>query len=171
MAANDIGTEIHGVVLRELTADDAPAHFELIDRNREHLQRFGDHDVSGDHSADDIRKHHLGGADGGLRYGIWSHDRLAGRIDLVPVDPPHWTVGYFLDDAATGRGIATAACRALAPVARDAGAADLYAGVTLGNEKSCAVLQRAGFELIQTMPDRTRWWLPLAPDAGPPVMM
>jgi len=55
-------------------------------------------------------------------------------------------------------------------VARDEGAADLYAIVTRGNEKSRAVLRRAGYVMIQEVATSTRWWLPLQDDPDPPVM-
>jgi RimJ/RimL family protein N-acetyltransferase len=76
----------------------------------------------------------------------------------------------MLDRNSTGRGLATAACCALSPVARQDGAIDLYAIVTRGNDGSCAVLRRAGYGLIQELPKRTRWWLPLVAEALTPVM-
>lgn len=171
MPGAEIRTELDDVQLRELTVEDADALFEVIDRNRAHLHRLGDYRFPQEYSADDVQRKLSDASDEKLRYGIWVGGRLSGRIDLVPIAPPHWSIGYFLAEQVTGRGIATATCIALAPVAREAGAVDLYGGVTLGNDKSCAVLRRAGYELIQTMSNRTRRWLPLAAEATTPVMM
>lgn len=166
-----VQTELPGVVLRELTVDDAPALFELIERNVDHLGAFGDYQFPADYSLLDLVGYFDDPPDDNLRFGIVERGVLAGRIDLNPVSPPHWSVGYFLDAGCTGRGLATVACRALGPIARANGAVDLYAGVTNGNLKSCAVLERAGYRMIQQMPDRTRWWLPLVPEPDSPVMM
>lgn len=171
VSISEVPTELSGVVLRELGVDDARVLFELIDRNREHLAAFGDYVFPEDYSIDDVVANFENPPDDNLRFAIVAGHTIVGRIDLNPVSPPHWSVGYFLDSAATGRGFATIACRALEPVARANGAVDLYAGVTTGNTKSCAVLKRAGYTMIQELPDRTRWWLPLVEDPDPPVMM
>ena len=55
-------------------------------------------------------------------------------------------------------------------LARAEGAVDLYAIVRDGNPASCAVLQRAGYQLLQELPGRSRWWLPLADGPLVPVM-
>ncbi|UXN74750.1 GNAT family N-acetyltransferase [Devosia sp. A8/3-2] len=81
-----------------------------------------------------------------LRFGLLLKGELIGRIDLVPVDPPKYGLGYWLAEKATGKGYATAALQALIGFARsDLNATDIYAGVTRGNLRSEALLERAGF--------------------------
>jgi RimJ/RimL family protein N-acetyltransferase len=88
----------------------------------------------------------------------------------VPINTPQWVIGYWLDQAATGRGIATAACRAAIDYSRSLGASEVYAGITNGNTPSIGVVTRLGFEHIQDVENRSRWRLPLTDDAPPPVM-
>jgi RimJ/RimL family protein N-acetyltransferase len=55
-------------------------------------------------------------------------------------------LGYWLAKEAAGQGYASAALRALIGHARiDLHATDIYAGVTRGNAKSEALLERLGF--------------------------
>lgn len=79
-------------------------------------------------------------------------DRIVGRISLN--DIPHGAVcrpfiGYWLDEAFTGRGLATQAVRQLALTARtEAGLHRLEAATRLENAASQRVLAKAGFSKI-----------------------
>jgi RimJ/RimL family protein N-acetyltransferase len=96
------------------------------------------------------------------RFGIRLDGRLVGRVDLVPVDPPHFGLGYWLSDTATGRGLATEAVRAVLTHARDdLAATDVFAGVTHGNAASVAVLARLGFEQVESFEAYDRYRLRL----------
>jgi RimJ/RimL family protein N-acetyltransferase len=65
---------------------------------------------------------------------------------LVPVDPPRYGCGFWLAEPATGQGVASAAVGALVEyAARELAASDVFAGVTHGNSRSVAVLERSGF--------------------------
>ena len=159
-----------GLTLRELTVDDVDGYHELIDRNRAHLNRFGDYTFERDATAENIRAYFDEPWDNNVRLGIWSDGHLVGRVDLNPIDPPRWVLGYWIDGAVTGQGIATVACRAAISYATTRGATEIYAGVTIGNEPSIRVLERLGFDHIQDLDDRTRWRLALVDDPPPPVM-
>lgn len=139
-------TDLPGLTLRHLNADDAPAYHALLTANRAHLTQHGDYQ---EETAKDLA---AVTADltrpGDLRYGVWHDDTLIGRADLVAVAPPRYSLGYFLAETATGRGYATAACRAIIDLAVRLGATDVYAGVTHGNKASAAVLERAGLHQV-----------------------
>lgn len=96
------------------------------------------------------------------RFGIFFDARLVGRADLIGVEPARFSIGYWLAEAHTGRGIATAALDALIDFARsNCDAAEIYAGVTHGNRASEALLARLGFEPTDTFDSYTRFRLSL----------
>lgn len=165
-------TELDGVVLRELTADDVDAYYSLVDANRAHLHQHGDFGF--EHAADlaAVRAYFESPWDSNVRLGIWLGDRLVGRVDLNPVDPPKWVLGYWIGSAWTGRGIVTASCRAAIAHAGSAlDATEIYAGVTDGNGASVAVLRRLGFDHLQDVDGRSRWRLPLVDEPPPPHLI
>ena len=158
----DLATSVAGLVLRELTEADADEYHDMLDRNRDHIARFGDHQ--------DERRASRQGVCGYLenqpgtktRYGIRLEGTLIGRADLDPVDPPRYSLGYWLDEWYTGRGYATAACSALIEYARtELCATEVFAGVAHGNEKSVAVLERLGFRPAAELETYTRYRLQL----------
>jgi hypothetical protein len=64
-----------------------------LDRNRDHFRQFGDY-------ADEIAatrtwavSYFADPPDDNIRLGIWFGDRLIGRVDLNPVDPPRYASG------------------------------------------------------------------------------
>lgn len=147
-----------GIVLRPLVAEHAEVHRRLVERNRGHLAR------SGDGWEEQLSVHP---AAGGARFGIWEDGELVGRVDLVAVAPPRYSIGYWLAEEATGRGIATEACRAAIDHARSALAAtEVFAGIRHGNDRSAAVVQRLGFEPVVDFATYRRFhrWL-VAPPA------
>ncbi|WP_282794582.1 GNAT family protein [Streptomyces sp. CC224B] len=158
----DLRTDLPGLVLRPLTVDDADAYYALLDRNRDHLGRFGDYQAERRATPAWVRAHLREDPAPGLRHGIRLHGELIGRVDLIAVDPPRYGTGYWLDAAHLGAGRATAACAALyAYAARALGATDIYAGVTHGNHRSVALLTRLGFEPVADFADYTRFhWSP-----------
>jgi ribosomal-protein-serine acetyltransferase len=159
-----LDTDVPGLVLDLLTVRDTAEYYALLVRNREHLGRFGNY--SDERRATPewvLRTLSEEPEDGTLRFGIRWDGRLAGRIDLVAVDPPRYSLGYWIDRDATGRGLVTAAGRAVVAHARDVlGASELFAGVTHGNRASAAVLERLGFGAVADFDWYTRFRLPLA---------
>lgn len=158
----DLATTMAGLKLRELTEADADEYHDMLDRNREHIARYGDHQ--------DERRASRRGTCGDLenppspniRYGVWLDGTLIGRADLTPVDPLRYSLGYWLDEWYTGRGYITAACAALIEYARaELCATDIFAGVAHGNEKSDAVLARLGFRPVAELETYTRYRLQL----------
>ncbi|MFI6899624.1 GNAT family N-acetyltransferase [Nonomuraea sp. NPDC050394] len=156
-------TSVPELALRPLTADDAEAYYKLIVRNREHLTRNGDYEEVKVATLESVEREFVNPSDRNLRFGLWLEDRLVGRADLNPVDPPRYSMGYWLDEGVTGRGYMTAACGALIDFARvGLGATDVFAGVTHGNDRSVAVLERLGFTAVADFESYTRFRLSLA---------
>ena len=163
-------TSQQGLLLRELTVSDADDYYALVDQNRGHLGQHGDYSFEQIATRDQIGAQLADASDQNVRLGVWIDDELVGRVDLNPVDPPRYALGYWLSRAHTGRGLMTAACMAAIDHARALGATEIYAGVTTGNSASIAVLQRLGFEHIQSIARRTRWRLALIPNPPAPVI-
>jgi len=142
-----IATERPEVSLRWLDEGHSGRLHKLLQENRSHLTEHGDYREQVSASLDALLSELS--VPNGLRFGIFVRDELVGRIDLVPVDPPRYSLGYWLAKDATGLGYATVAVTALIEYAANKlGASDIYAGVTHGNGPSEALLRRAGFEAV-----------------------
>lgn len=153
-------TELSDVELRELTGRDAEALHSLVARNRVHLTEFGDYEELVASSLDDLRGYFADPPDENLRMGIWRGAELMGRVDLVPVDPPDFGLGYWLGAEYCGHGYATAAVRALIDYSRQAfEVSAVWAGVRETNVKSRAVLERVGFSVVEVLPTHVRYRL------------
>ncbi|MFF5506192.1 GNAT family N-acetyltransferase [Streptomyces roseolus] len=159
----ELATRVPGLTLCVLTAGRADEYFALIDRNRAHLTQHGDYEALAASDYETAHAELLQDPSPSLRCGVLLHGALVGRVDLVAVDPPKYSLGYWLDHAATGQGYATAACRALIEYGATVwGATDVFAGVTHGNAKSGAVLTRLGFEVAEVFETYTRYHRALA---------
>lgn len=165
----ELTTSKRSLCLRELTDQYAAEYFALVRTNAEHLTARGDYRDEVAATLDDMRAGLGEPTDLPVRFGVFDDDVLVGRVDLVPVDPPRFGLGYWLASRATGRGYATRSVATLLAYAADAlGATDVYAGVTHGNTPSEAVLKRLGFERSARFETYTRWHLALpAPPAVP----
>ena len=142
-----ITTERPEVSLRWLDEGHSGRLHKLLQENRSHLTEHGDYREQVSASLDALLSELS--VPNGLRFGIFVRDELVGRIDLVPVAPPRYSLGYWLAKDATGLGYATVAVTALIEYAANKlGASDIYAGVTHGNGPSEALLRRAGFEAV-----------------------
>ncbi|MFC7994590.1 GNAT family N-acetyltransferase [Streptomyces rochei] len=154
----ELATDVAGLTLRVLDAEQADVYYALIDRNREHLTQHGDYQALAASDYETARAELLNDPHPSLRCGIVLHGALVGRVDLVAVNPPKYGLGYWLDHDATGHGYATAACRVLIEYgATELGATDVFAGVTHGNGKSGAVLTRLGFDVADVFETYTRY--------------
>jgi len=154
-------TAISGVELRELTGGDALAFYELVHRNRRHLTQYGDYRDLAASTLQDVESYFADPPDNNIRMGIWRRaDELMGRVDLSPVAPGAFVLGYWIGSEYTGCGYVTGACRTLMDYAtRELGAIDFWAGVTHGNRKSAAVLERLGFCFVERLEKHTRFHL------------
>ncbi|HZE37955.1 MAG TPA: GNAT family N-acetyltransferase [Stackebrandtia sp.] len=160
---DEIGTLEPRLRLRELTVADAADYHDLLRASRDHLTEFGDYDREVNATLDDIREHLADPTDRNLRYGLRLDGALIGRIDLNPVNPPNYSIGFWLGADARGHGYATLAAEALIAHARDAlDATDVWAGVTHGNVRSGRVLDRLGFKRTEDFDTYTRFHLGLS---------
>lgn len=160
MSSLALFTERPPVIVRQLKLEHASAYFDAVDANREHLSQFGD-DTAAKYpnlkSVENSITHPLDPRK--LRFGIWVAGVFAGGINARPLvdgqDPgiDKAEVGYWLDSRHTGRGYATIALRAVSSYAADH-IGRPYAWVADGNDKSVAVLERAGFTHIRDSGDR-----------------
>ena len=166
-----LATEDPALVLRPLAHHDVERYYALVDRNRSHLTRHGDFEFYREATVEDVRAQFVERAGHILRFGVWYSGELIGRLDLNPIDPPRWALGYWLDERFTGRGLMTAACKGAIGHARTFGATEVYAGVRDGNARSVRLLRRLGFEHLQDVQGRSRWRLPLTPDPPEPFMV
>lgn len=157
-------TAVPGLGLRRLEPGDSPRLHALVFRNIAHLTRHGDYAGLIAQSVDALAAE-LVQADGTLRFGIFLEETLVGRIDLVGVEPPRYSVGYWLCASVTGRGLASAALATVIAYARSVlEATDLYAGVTHGNGPSERLLLRAGFVPVARFETYRRFHLALGCD-------
>jgi RimJ/RimL family protein N-acetyltransferase len=142
----ELATDFPELTLCELTLADAREYYELIDGNRAHLSRLGDFEAERTATLEWVRRYFEQPPDRNVRFGIRRHGALVGRVDLNPVDPPHYALGCWVSGDAEGHGYASAACRAAAEYARDAlGAVDVSARIAHGNARSEAMVARVGF--------------------------
>jgi RimJ/RimL family protein N-acetyltransferase len=158
----ELGTSIAAVTLRELTSHDAGRYYELVNANRKHVSQHGDYTAERDATPGTIIGYFTCPPDSNLRLGIWHDTTLIGRVDLVPVSPPQYSIGYWLGSSYTGHGFATAACSAAIGYASDVLAAtDIYAGITHNNARSMVLVRRLGFSEVADFDTYTRFHLAL----------
>lgn len=151
-----LSTEAEGLLLRSLGVEDLERYAELVARNRSHLTSHGDYEELVHMSEQDLENELNDERPG--RFGVWLDQELIGRVDLIPQDGTNAVLGYWLDANRVGSGFATVACRTLLGFgAENLGITDLWAGVTHGNDRSVAVLQRLGFEEVADMGTYTRF--------------
>lgn len=162
-------TSLPGLELVALDARHAEPLFLLLKDNHSHLTAHGDYSDQVSATFEEVLAELHGSTPGGGRFGIMMHNQLIGRIDLVPIAPPKYGTGYWLAQSSTGKGYATAALRAVVHFATvDLGATDIFAGVTHGNSRSAAVMERSGFSPVERFDRYTRYHLPLAIARGAP---
>jgi ribosomal-protein-serine acetyltransferase len=138
--------------LRLLEERHAQELTDLTDRNREYLRAWLPW-VDANRTVED-RKKFISGAlkqfaeNDGFTAGIWHEGRLAGVIGYVSIDWDNRTteVGSWLGEEYQGRGLVTAACRALVDHAfEELGLNRVSIACATENKKSCAIPERLGF--------------------------
>ena len=174
------------MLLRPWDAADAPALLPVLSANVDRLGPWIPAHVAAPAPLPALAERLAGfaadfAADRAYRYALLTPDgsRLLGEADLFPrseggrvplADADRVELGYWLDAAATGRGLATEAARALFDVA--AGVPRMrHAEIRCdaGNGPSAAVPQRLGFELASEEAELQIWRKSLAAVGGPSV--
>jgi RimJ/RimL family protein N-acetyltransferase len=107
-----------------------------------------------------------------FRFAVVLDGKVVGCVDVAGIDGTRGDLGYWLDEAVWGRGLATEAGRAVVAFAfRDLGLEGLVSGHALDNLGSGAVLAKLGFrrtgesEIVFTsrrLPVRQVWYERLA---------
>ena len=155
------------LIVSVLRAEDAEEYHALVQRNVAHLTRLVDYLDEVAMGAQDVASAFADDRAASGRFGIRLDGALVGRVDLIPVDPPRFGLGYWLGGTATGRGVATEAVRTVLAHARDdLAATEVFAGVTHGNAASVALLLRLGFERVESFETYDRYRLALVPSAS-----
>ena len=138
--------------LRLLEERHAKELSDLTDRNREYLRAWLPW-VDANRTLED-RKNFIRSAlkqfaqNKGLVAGIWYEGRLAGVIGYNALDWENRTVevGYWLGEEHQGKGLVSAACRALVDHAfGELGLNRVVISCATENKKSCAIPERLGF--------------------------
>ena len=138
--------------LRIVQDEDAEPLFNLMHANREHLRRWlpwVDANSSVEHTrmfiknTKEQRRSNLG-----FQAGIWFRGTLAGVIGYHPIDWLNKSVelGYWIGAEFQGKGIVTRSCRYLVDYAfRELRLHRVQIRCAVGNERSCAIIERLGF--------------------------
>ena len=142
-------TSLDQLELRELTAGDAGPYYDLVDQNRAHLSRHGDYAAERDATPAWVAGYFADPPDSNTRFGIWYDEILIGRVDLIPAQPPRYSIGYWLGSAYTGHGYATRACAAAITYARRPGR---YRPLRRDHARQCT--QRRGRGAARFQPGR-----------------
>jgi len=134
-----IATERPGLIVRELwTPEDDVAYQRSYERSRPEIEASDPGAPSKYHVIEEVEAARQNAGDR-LRLGIWDGGTFVGSVNTEP-DGEGVEVGYWVDSRFAGRGIATAAVRAVVnkyPIA--------HAQVVEGNAASERVLDKVGF--------------------------
>jgi len=141
-----------GVELQPMSLHHAERLYALIDRNRARLRQWLPW-VQTSFCLDDlvafVRDRERDNADRiSLTTVIFADGEMCGSIGLHAIDQRdrYTSIGYWIDSAFEGRGIATRACRAIIDAGfRDYGLHRIVIQCATGNERSGAIARRLGF--------------------------
>ncbi len=150
MFSKDLG---NGATLTLLEERHAPEVFALVDGNRDQLRAWLPW-IDGTLSADDSRAFIQStlqkfARNDGFDAGIWQDGQLAGVIGLHFINWAHRrsSLGYWLGQSFTGRGLMTRACAAvLEHCFAELDLNSVGSAAATGNAPSNAVLRRVGFK-------------------------
>jgi len=147
-----------GLSLRPLLESDAGLIFSVVEANREHLRRFLPW-VDPTRSISDtlayIRdQHRRREAADSLAYTIWLRNDFCGVIGVHRIDLTNskMEIGYWLKEAAQGRGLMTRACQAVIRMGFSQLAMErIEIRVAPANTRSLAIPARLGFTYEGTL--------------------
>jgi ribosomal-protein-serine acetyltransferase len=141
-----------GIEMKLFETNEAKALYALVERNRERLRNWLPW-VDHTHSPEDIRLFILRVLDQyhsnlGPQTGIWVNGVLSGTVGCHPIDwsNRNCSIGYWVDAGHEGKGVITRSCAALLDYVFDEQGlhrAEIRCGT--GNQRSCAVPERLGF--------------------------
>jgi RimJ/RimL family protein N-acetyltransferase len=139
-----------GIRLKQFTASDSQAVFELIDKNRDHLSQFGDTTAEKYKSVESVEKSISNPKNPDrLRFGIWNEKQeFVGSVNLTPDEKnkQRGEIGYYLSPKHTGKGHMLNAVLTLVTYAFTKGEyEELYGKVHKDNIGSQKVLLKSGF--------------------------
>jgi ribosomal-protein-serine acetyltransferase len=142
----EINAGINGVVLRQLTVDDAERYFELIDFDRTHFTSVDEDTANKYLTVDDVRKR-LYGDEEKVRLGIWADGVMVGSANYRPfsVGKSKVEIGYWIGKQYSGHGYAADAVRTLTPYLFSQGWPEVEAWAREKNKASQKTLRKAGF--------------------------
>ncbi|CAM5457809.1 GCN5 family N-acetyltransferase [Streptomyces avidinii] len=146
---------IDGVEMREIRVADAAGLAEVLERNRAYMAPYEPDRTAAFYTEAGQRakiEELLAEREGGRArpYVLVADGAPVGAINLVSIVRGalcSGAIGYWTDEAWTGKGLATAALREVCRIARDeVGLHRVEAGTRVGNLASQRVLAKAGFE-------------------------
>jgi len=138
--------------LRLVEARHCEEIFAMVEKNRAHLRRWMPW-VDGSKSVEDVKKWQATAAEqfaknNGFHAGIWRQGKFVGAIGFHAMDWTHrkTSIGYWLDESSQGKGLMTAACRAMTRHAlSELKLNRVEIRCAVGNERSRAIPKRLGF--------------------------
>ncbi len=135
------------ILLRQLTLEDAPTYFDLIDYDREHYSQFDDITAKKYRVVGDVEDSIINQKRNKYRFGIWDGETMVGSNNLTVQEDGRAEIGYWVGSQYTGRGYAA---RALSPLVdfafNDLGLDEVFTNIVVGNEASRKTVENAGFE-------------------------
>lgn len=138
-----------GIRLKQFTASDSQAIFQLIDRNRSHLSQFGDTTAEKYKTIESVEESISNPKNPErLRFGIWDNGILVGSINLTPDndDETKGEIGYYLGSEFTGKGYMIKTVTTLTEFAfKNLRYKEIYGKVHKDNIGSQKVLLKSGF--------------------------
>ncbi|MGR8010248.1 GNAT family N-acetyltransferase [Streptomyces hypolithicus] len=144
-----------GVVLRPATAADAIAVAEALARNRAYMRPWEPYRPDAFYTPE-AQAERLAATDRAVPWLLTEAGAVIGAITLTNIVLGPFrsaNLGYWIGEAHTGRGLATAAVVEVCRAARDGlGLHRVEAGTVLANAASQRVLAKAGFEEIGIAP-------------------
>jgi RimJ/RimL family protein N-acetyltransferase len=145
------------LTLRSARASDAGRFIEILSNwNVVRMLRLVPHPYTRAHAEDWIASHAIERAAGtAFRFVVERDERMIGTCDIDEIADGAGDLGYWLDEAAWGQGIATEAARAVMAFAmKEPGLERLTSGHAADNPASGRVLTKLGFRKI----GETRVW-------------
>jgi RimJ/RimL family protein N-acetyltransferase len=132
----EIDADIDGVVLRELTPEDAQAYFDLIDADREHFRSVREDTADNYDSVDKVIESFTTQSSERKRFGIWHGGVLVGSMNYEPVDEHAVEVGYWVGKEHAGHHYAGKALRTLTAYLFEEGWNEIQARAWVNNTAS-----------------------------------